>query len=76
MTPRSIVRSAALVCVFLAMPLLPTGVAFARKDCRARIQQEQQKLDRAVRQHGEHSRQAEKERHKLGRLRDACRAGH
>jgi len=74
MTFRSIVGSGALICALIVMPMLPTGVAFARKDCRTR--QEQDRLDRAVRQHGDHSRQAEKERNRLARLRDACRAGH
>jgi hypothetical protein len=73
MTLRSAIRFGVVICAALAMPILPTGVAFARTDCHARIQQEQAKVDRAARKHGEHSRQAEKERQKLHRLRDACR---
>lgn len=66
-------RSGILVCALIVVPLLPAGTAFARKSCRERIHQEEQKLDQAVRRHGEHSRQAERERHKLDRLREECR---
>jgi hypothetical protein len=72
MTRRSILGSGVIICAALAMPMFQTGVAFARKDCHARIQQEQQKLDRAVQKHGEHSRQAEKERRRIANLRQAC----
>jgi hypothetical protein len=73
MTLRSIVGSALMMCALLALPMFPAGIAFARRDCRQRIHREEQRLDGAIRRHGEHSRQAEKERHKLHELREECR---
>lgn len=72
MTLRSALRAAALICVISLTPLFPTGTVFARMDCRDRIRQEEHRLDEAVRRHGEHSRQAERERHRLHELREKC----
>lgn len=73
MSLRLHLRTGILICALIMVPLIPTGTALARRNCRERIHQEEERLDRAVRRHGEHSRQAEKERHKLDRLREECR---
>jgi hypothetical protein len=40
--------------------------------CRHDIHRAEQNLDKAVRQHGEHSRQAEERRHQLEEVRERC----
>jgi hypothetical protein len=42
-------------------------------DCEQRVRKAEQNLDKAVRKHGEHSRQAEQRRRDLERERAACR---
>jgi hypothetical protein len=44
-----------------------------RSDCAKRIRKAEQNLDKEVRKHGEHSRQAEKRRHELEKTRENCR---
>ncbi len=40
--------------------------------CRRDIHKAQESLDKAIRKHGEHSRQAEDRRHRLEELRERC----
>ncbi len=44
-----------------------------RSDCEKRIHKAEQKLDKEIRKHGEHSHQAEKSRHDLEKARERCR---
>jgi hypothetical protein len=44
-----------------------------RRDCEKRIHKAEQNFNKEARKHGEHSRQAEKRRHELERVRDNCR---
>jgi hypothetical protein len=76
MTLRLVLRLGVLVCAVSLTPLFSTGTAFAGVDCRQRVRQEEHKVDDVVRRHGEHSRQAEKERAKLHRLREKCGMEH
>jgi hypothetical protein len=73
---RSLARTGFLMCAVSLAPLFASHTAFARMDCRDRIRQEEHRVDEAVRRHGEHSRQAERERHKLHRLREKCGMEH
>lgn len=45
-------------------------------DCRERIHNAEAKLRREIERHGEHSRQAEKRRHELERVRERCGGDH
>ncbi len=40
--------------------------------CRHDVQRAQQNLDKAIRRHGDHSRQAEDKRHQLEEVRERC----
>ena len=44
-------------------------------DCRRNVQQAEQNLEKAVRKHGERSRQAEQRRRKLEAVRERCHMG-
>lgn len=53
---------------------ISSGTALARdNDCREKAQRQEQKLDQAIRRHGERSRQADNERTKLRQIRERCR---
>jgi len=56
--------------------VLVAGAAPARADCRRDIEKAQINLDKAVRKHGEHSRQAEERRHQLEAIRARCQERH
>jgi len=63
------------LALLLGMVLIPSGTAQARdhdKDCRGRIEHQEQKLHQAIRRHGERSRQAMKARERLRDLRARC----
>jgi hypothetical protein len=55
-----------------AMLLLGSLSAAAENRCEARVRKAEHNLEQAVRQHGEHSRQAEKRRAELERARANC----
>ncbi len=53
---------------------MPFAPARDRDDkCAQRVHKAQEKLEKDVRRHGEHSRQAEKRRRELERAREGCR---
>ncbi len=63
------------LALLLGMIIVPSGTAQARehpKNCRERIEHQEQKLHQAIRRHGERSRQAAKAREKLHDLRAKC----
>jgi hypothetical protein len=53
-----------------------TASAADRNDCYRSIQRQEIRVDRAIDQHGFRSRQAERERYELDRLRERCRRDH
>lgn len=59
----------------LAGLLLVGGAARTRScnNCEQRIHKAEENLDRAIRRHGEHSREAERHRHELEEARRSCR---
>ena len=65
-----------LAVVMAAFFLLGSGVqalAIDRDDkCERRIHQAEVNLQKAIRKHGEHSRQAEQRRHELEEARERC----
>jgi len=71
------VLAAILAAVFLFGSAAPVR-ALDRDDdrCHRRIEQAERNLDKAVRKHGEHSRQAEQRRHQLEEARERCRHDH
>jgi hypothetical protein len=61
--------------LLLTMSFVPSGTAQARDrddSCRARIHKQAEKLELAVRRHGERSRQAAKARARLHEVREKC----
>ncbi len=68
--------SKAMTCAMLGASLLVGVATPARADrddkCRRDIQKAEENLDKAVRKHGEHSRQAEKRRQQLEEVRERC----
>lgn len=66
-----IVGSLVIFSFFVAVAPLQ---AFDRDDerCERRIHKAQEALEKAVRRHGEHSRQAEEKRHELEETRERC----
>ena len=53
-----------------------TAQAADRSDCYRAVQRQEFKVDRAEQRHGFRSRQAERERYELERLRERCRREH
>jgi hypothetical protein len=71
-------RKAVLLGVALSGLMLVGTAGTARADdgrerCGERINHEQRELDRAIARHGYYSRQADRERRELNRLRYQCR---
>jgi len=46
-----------------------------REKCERRVHKAEENLERAVRKHGEHSRQAEQRRHQVEETRESCHMG-
>ena len=68
------VLAAILAAMFLFSSATPLR-ALDRDDerCHRRVEQAERNLDKAVRRHGEHSRQAQQRRHELEEARERCR---
>jgi hypothetical protein len=65
-----------LAAFFLFGSAVP-GRALDRDDkCERRIHRAEENLERAIRRHGEHSRQAEQRRHQLEEVRERCHRDH
>ncbi len=74
MKGKSRVLAAILAAVLLFGSAAPAR-AFDRDDdkCHRRVEQAERNLQKAIRRHGEHSRQAEQRRHQLEEARERCR---
>jgi hypothetical protein len=67
-----------MLCAMLGVSLLAGVATPARADrddrCRRDLHKAEENLERAVRKHGERSRQAEERRHRLEEVRERCHA--
>jgi hypothetical protein len=65
-----------MLCAMLGASLMAGVATSARADdrCDRDMRKAQENVDKAVRKHGEHSRQAEDRRHELEAVRERCRA--
>lgn len=70
------VMAAILVAFFLFGGALPTRALDRDDKCERRIHRAEENLERAIRRHGEHSRQAEQRRHQLEEVRERCHRDH
>lgn len=73
-----IVVSAIVLIMFLASTVPARALVRDRDDdrkCEQRIHKAEDKLQNAIRKHGEHSRQAEQCRHELEEARERCHRG-
>lgn len=59
----------------LAGTALPSHARDRDDACRRQVQKAEQNLDKAIRKHGERSRQAEKRRRQLEKARQRCHMG-
>ena len=71
-------RKTALVAALLGLSLsvgsvIPLEARDRDDKCERQIRKAEQNLEKAVRKHGEHSRQAEQQRRKLEEARERCR---
>ena len=66
---------AALVVFGFAAGTVPAGARDRDDRCEKQVRKAEQDLDKAVRKHGEHSRQAEQKRHQLEEARERCHHG-
>jgi len=72
MTKKHRVLATALAAIFLLGSAVP-GQAWDRGDkCRRRIERAEYNLEKAIRRHGERSRQAEQRRRELQEARERC----
>ncbi len=66
-----------VLCAMLGASLLAGAATPARADradkCRRDIHKAEENLEKAVRKHGERSRQAQQRRHQLEEVRERCR---
>jgi len=73
-----VVISAIVLVMFLASTVPVRALVRDRDDdrkCEQRIHKAEDKLQNAIRKHGEHSRQAEQRRHELEEARERCHHG-
>jgi hypothetical protein len=66
---------AGALALFLLMASLAPVAAVAAPHCRQRIERAEDNLRRAIRKHGERSRQAEQRRRELENARARCHGG-
>ena len=72
MRKKHAVLAAALGGFFLLSSAVPTRAMDRDDKCHRRIEKAEANLQKAVRKHGEHSRQAEQRRHELEEIRERC----
>ena len=64
--------AAILAAFFLMCSAIPTQAMDRDEKCERRIHQAEANLEKAIRKHGEHSRQAEQRRRQLEEARERC----
>jgi len=65
-----------LAAFFLFGSALPARALDRDDKCERRVHRAEENLERAIRRHGEHSRQAEQRRHQLEEARERCHRDH
>jgi hypothetical protein len=65
-----------LAALFFMGSALPSQALDRDDKCERRVHQAEENLQKAIRRHGEHSRQAEQRRHQLEEAREQCRHDH
>lgn len=65
-----------LAAFFLFGSALPARALDRDDKCERRIHRAEENLEKAIRKHGEHSRQAEQRRHQLEEVRERCHRDH
>jgi outer membrane biogenesis lipoprotein LolB len=73
MTKRRGILAAVLAAFFLLACAMPTQAMDRYDKCERRIRQAEVNLQKAIRKHGERSRQAEQRRRELQEARERCR---
>jgi hypothetical protein len=73
MTKRHGILAAVLAAFFLLGSGVPTQAMNRDDKCERRIHQAETNLQKAIRRHGEHSRQAQQRRRELEEARERCR---
>jgi hypothetical protein len=76
MTRRHGILAAVLAAFFLLAGAAPTQALDRDDKCERRVQKAEANLQRAIRRHGEHSRQAEQKRRQLEETRERCHHDH
>ncbi len=72
MTRKSGILAAILAAFFVFGSAMPSRAVDRDDKCERRVHQAEENLDRAIRKHGEHSRQAEQRRRELREVRERC----
>jgi hypothetical protein len=72
MTRKSGILAAILAAFFVFGSAVPSRAVDRDDKCERRVHQAEENLDRAIRKHGEHSRQAEQRRRELHEVRERC----
>ena len=72
MKGKSGVLAAFLAALFLVGSAVPVRAVDRDDHCERRVRQAEENLERAIRKHGEHSRQAEQRRRELHDVRERC----
>jgi hypothetical protein len=70
------VLAAILAALFLFGSAAPVRALDRDDKCERRIHKAEENLQKAIRKHGEHSRQAEQRRHQLEETREQCHHDH
>ena len=71
--PRNLKVFAALITALIFVGSSANAIAADRDSkCEQRIHKAEDNLQKAIRKHGEHSRQAEQKRHQLQEARESC----
>jgi uncharacterized membrane protein YccC len=76
MTRKSGILAAILAAFFVFGSAVPSRAVDRDDKCERRVHQAEENLQKAIRRHGEHSRQAEQRRRQLEEARERCRHDH
>jgi hypothetical protein len=76
MTRKHGIPAAILAAFFLLGSAVPTRALDRDDKCERQVHKAEANLQKAIRRHGEHSRQAEQRRHQLEEARERCHHDH